>query len=121
MDGTRILSYKEAIREAFDIALDSAPNVVMLGEGINDDGGMFGVTEGFNAKYGEERIFDVKYLQHPADSPQWKKIDELFPNFGNEERNIRFGLCTDGINPYGTLNSTHSAWPVFLVIYYLPP
>ena len=71
--------------------------------------------------HSEERIFDVKYLQHPADSPQWKKINEMFPDFGNEPRNIRFGIFIDGINPYGTLNTTHSAWPVILVIYNLPP
>ena len=69
----------------------------------------------------DERISDGKYLRHPADSPQWKKIDEMFPQFGSEPRNLRLGLCTDGINPYGTLSSTHSAWPVLMVIYNLPP
>ena len=69
----------------------------------------------------DERISDGRYLRHPADSPQWKKIDEMFPQFGSEPRNLRLGLCTDGINPFGTLSSTHSAWPVLMVIYNLPP
>ncbi|XP_028802762.1 uncharacterized protein LOC114757826 [Neltuma alba] len=69
----------------------------------------------------DEKISDGKYLRHLADSPQWKKINEMYPEFGSEPRNLRLGLCMDGINPYGTLNNTHSAWLVLLVIYNLPP
>jgi len=60
-------------------------------------------------------------LKHPADSPEWKTIDNLHKSFGNEDRNLRLGLCTDGMNPFGTLSSKHSTWPVLLVIYNLPP
>lgn len=60
-------------------------------------------------------------LRHPADSPQWKKINVDFPVFGEESRNVRLGLCTDGMNPFGSLSSIHSSWPVLLVIYNLPP
>ena len=61
------------------------------------------------------------HLRHPADGLQWKKIDSMFPNFSNDSRNIRFGLATDGMNPYGNLSSKHKSWPVLLVIYNLPP
>ena len=44
-------------------------------------------------------------LWHPVDSPQWKKIDETFPYFGAESRNLRLGLAVDGMNPYGNLSS----------------
>lgn len=60
-------------------------------------------------------------LRHPADSPQWRTIDGKFPEFGGEVRNLRLGLCADGMNPYRTLSSTHSTWPVLLTIYNLPP
>jgi len=60
-------------------------------------------------------------LRHPVDSPQWKKIDETFPDFGVEPRNLRVGLATDGMNPYGNLSSKHSSWPVLLMIYNLSP
>jgi len=43
----------------------------------------------------------------------------MFPNFGNDPRNIRLGLATDGMNPYDNLSSKHSSWPVLLVIYNL--
>ncbi|MBK5591088.1 hypothetical protein JJ728_23365, partial [Salmonella enterica subsp. enterica serovar Typhi] len=58
---------------------------------------------------------------HTSDSDQWKKIDSMYPSFGGEARNLRLGLCTDGMNPFGSLSSTHSSWPVMLVIYNLPP
>ena len=45
----------------------------------------------------------------------------MFPSFSSDPRNIRFGLASDGINPYGNLSSKHSSWPVLLVIYNLPP
>ncbi|XP_017225115.1 uncharacterized protein LOC108201331 [Daucus carota subsp. sativus] len=38
-------------------------------------------------------------LRHPADSPQWRTIDGKFPEFGGELRNLRLGLCADGMNP----------------------
>ena len=58
---------------------------------------------------------------HPADCSQWKKIDGLYPDFGKDPRNLRLGLASDGMNPYGTLSTQHSSWPVLLVIYNLPP
>ncbi|XP_074297013.1 uncharacterized protein LOC141627684 [Silene latifolia] len=65
----------------------------------------------------EERNKDGK-LRHVADALQWRTIDRTFPNFGGEPRNLRLGLCTDGINPFGTLSTQHSSWPVMLI---LPP
>jgi len=59
-------------------------------------------------------------LQHAADSPQWKKIDSFYPEFGSDPRNLRLDLATDGMNPYGNLSSKHSSWPVLLIIYNLP-
>jgi hypothetical protein len=43
-----------------------------------------------------------------------------FPEFGNEARNVRFALSTDGMNPFGDLSSSHSTWSVILTIYNLP-
>ena len=68
----------------------------------------------------EERKKDGK-LRHPADSIQWRNIDRKYPDFGEEPRNIRFGLSSDGMNPFGSMSSRHSTWPVMLCIYNLPP
>ncbi|KAJ9536255.1 hypothetical protein OSB04_un000555 [Centaurea solstitialis] len=70
--------------------------------------------------HAEDRKRDGK-LRHVADSPQWRNIDNIFEDFGNEIRNIRFGLSSDGINPFGSISSRHSTWPVLLCIYNLPP
>src|SRR6185369_5038430 len=59
-------------------------------------------------------------LRHPADASQWRKVDRAFPTFANDARNIRFGLSTDGMNPFGEQSSGHSTWPVTLCIYNLP-
>jgi len=48
-------------------------------------------------------------LCHQADSSQWKKIDPLYSNFGKQARNLRLGLATDGMNPYGSLSTQHSS------------
>nr|GEY31188.1 hypothetical protein [Tanacetum cinerariifolium] len=63
--------------------------------------------------HAEERKTDGK-MRHVADSPQWKNIDRDFKKFGSEIRNIRFGLYSDGINPFKSLSSRHSTWPVLL-------
>ena len=48
-------------------------------------------------------------------------MDRTFPIFTNDARNIRFGLSTDGMNPFGEQSSGHSTWHVTLYIYNLPP
>jgi hypothetical protein len=52
---------------------------------------------------------------HLADGIQWKR-----KNFKREIRNLRFGLCTNGVNPFGDIGHLHSTWPVTLCIYNLP-
>ena len=49
-----------------------------------------------------------------------KNFDPMYPKFGADPRNLRVGLCTDGMNHFGALSSTHSSWPVILVVYSLP-
>ena len=61
-------------------------------------------------------------LRHPSDASQWKALDlEYYQQFGKEPRNLRLGVSTDGLNPFGSQSSTHSTWPVFVWIYNLPP
>ena len=60
----------------------------------------------------------MRYVQ---DSPAWHHVDETFPSFAQEARNVRFGLAMDGINPYKQFRSKHSSWPVLLINYNIPP
>jgi hypothetical protein len=62
-----------------------------------------------------------KKIRHPADARQWKKFDEQYDlKFGKDPRNVRFGLSTDGMNPFGDRTSTHRTWPIILMKYNLP-
>ena len=50
-------------------------------------------------------------LRHPADARQWKEFDDkYYQEFGNDPRNVRFALSTDGMNSFGERSSTHSTW-----------
>jgi hypothetical protein len=59
-------------------------------------------------------------IRHIVDSLQWKWVDEQLGDFGMEDRNIRLGLATDGVNPYGVKQSNWSTWPVCLLNYNVP-
>lgn len=59
-------------------------------------------------------------LRHPADSQAWRTIDEKFPKFAEDPRNLRLGISADGVD-VNSGNRHHSVWPVLSVIYNLPP
>ncbi len=60
-------------------------------------------------------------VRHVPDSKAWQHIDNTWPDFATEPRNVRLGLATDGVNPFGDKNIAWSTWPVLLLIYNLPP
>lgn len=60
-------------------------------------------------------------MQHPVDSLAWNRINDKWPSFASDSRNLRLGLSSDGFNSFGDLSSRHSCWLVILVIYNLPP
>lgn len=47
-----------AINDALDIKLKEDKNVIVYGEDVGVEGGVFRVTEGLQKKYGSERVFD---------------------------------------------------------------
>jgi pyruvate/2-oxoglutarate/acetoin dehydrogenase E1 component len=59
MGAGRILTYPEAVREALDQALERDPRVFLMGQGVDDRGGMFGATLNLHQKYGSRRVFDT--------------------------------------------------------------
>lgn len=70
--------------------------------------------------HAEQRLVDG-YLRHPTDTSSWKLVDYTWPAFASEPRNLRLALSADGINPYSSLSSRYSCWPIILVTYNLPP
>lgn len=57
--GQRKLSYAAAIREALELALTHDERVFVMGQGVDDPLGMFGITLNLHQKYGEHRVFDT--------------------------------------------------------------
>ena len=55
----RQLSYSQAIQEAMAIALESDPNVFLMGEDIGVYGGAFQVTGDLVERFGTERVIDM--------------------------------------------------------------
>ncbi|PTY02884.1 alpha-ketoacid dehydrogenase subunit beta [Opitutaceae bacterium EW11] len=55
----REISYAEAIREGFSVALERDPRVVLLGLGVPDPKGFFGTTTGLQQRFGAERVMDM--------------------------------------------------------------
>ncbi|KAL4581922.1 hypothetical protein LXL04_006456 [Taraxacum kok-saghyz] len=64
---------------------------------------------------------DPDKMIHPSESPAWKHFDTVYPDFAQEARNVRLGLCTDGFSPNTSNVSPYSCWPVFITVYNLPP
>ncbi|WP_018131968.1 alpha-ketoacid dehydrogenase subunit beta [Effusibacillus pohliae] len=56
---SRKLTMLQAIREAMDQKLTDDPRVMLLGEDIGVNGGVFRATEGLIEKYGAERVVDT--------------------------------------------------------------
>jgi pyruvate dehydrogenase E1 component beta subunit len=56
--GLRGITYKEAIREATAQLLSTDKSVFVIGEGVDDSGGVFGTTKGLQEEFGKERVMD---------------------------------------------------------------
>lgn len=54
----RGLTYREAILEATSQMMEEDPSVFVIGEGVDDAGGIFGTTKGLCQRFGKERCMD---------------------------------------------------------------
>lgn len=59
MSEARELSFTAAIKEAFEITLETDPSVFLIGLGVPDPKGIFGTTSGLAEKFGSERVLDM--------------------------------------------------------------
>jgi hypothetical protein len=62
-------------------------------------------------------------MRMAVDSPTNKHMEEEWPEFGSDPRNVRLGLATDGISPFNLAGKAqpYSVWPVVLMNYNIPP
>lgn len=56
---SRRIAYPDAIREGMRQALALDPDVFIMGQGVDDPGGMFGTVRGLHEEFGRERVFDT--------------------------------------------------------------
>jgi len=55
----RTITYAESIREAIAEEMDRDEQVFVIGEDVGESGGVFGVTKGLAARFGEKRVLDT--------------------------------------------------------------
>lgn len=53
------LTIAQAINKALDMAMEKEENIIIMGEDVGKNGGVFRVTEGLFEKYGEVRVIDT--------------------------------------------------------------
>jgi pyruvate dehydrogenase E1 component beta subunit len=56
---TRKMTMVQAVRDALAVELERDPRVLVLGEDVGANGGVFRATEGLQAQFGEARVFDT--------------------------------------------------------------
>lgn len=56
---TTAMTMIQALRSAMDVMLERDPNVVIFGQDVGYFGGVFRCTDGLQAKYGSQRVFDA--------------------------------------------------------------
>src|SRR5882762_3781049 len=54
----------QAITDALRVSLDGDPRVIVLGEDVGRNGGVFRVTEGLQAEFGPERVLDTPLAEN---------------------------------------------------------
>ena len=48
-------------------------------------------------------------------------MEEKWPHFKEEPRNLRISLAADGVNPIAEMRYVYSVWPIFLINNSIPP
>lgn len=62
--GHRCISYADALREAQETILAQDPDAFVIGEGVDDSGGVFGSTKGLVDKFGSDRVMDTPIAEN---------------------------------------------------------
>ena len=51
----------------------------------------------------------------------FRDIEEKWPHFKEEPRNLRIYLAADGVNPFAQMKSIYTVWPIFVINNNIPP
>ncbi len=81
----------KAVTDALDEELARDEKVLVFGEDVGNNGGVFRATEGLQAKYGDKRVFDTPLAESGIIG-------------------LANGLATQGWRPVPEINSWASSW-----------
>ena len=71
--------------------------------------------------YHAKNISEDGVLWIPIDGFGQNNIQEKWPIFKDEHRNVRLSLESDGLNPFEELRSNYLVWFAFIINNNLPP
>ena len=71
--------------------------------------------------YHARNISQDDVIRMPADGTAFRDIEEKWPHFKEEPRNLRISLAADGVNPFAQMKSSYMVWPIFVINNNIPP
>jgi len=57
----------------------------------------------------------MRIINGPQDGRAWRDVDTTWLKFSLSPRNVKLGLSTNGVKPFGQQQTNHSTWPITLV------
>ena len=60
-------------------------------------------------------------IRMSADCSAFRDMEEKWPHFKEEPRNLRISLVVDGVNPFVQMKSIYTVWPIFVINNSIPP
>ncbi len=60
----RVISFQQAVNEALDISVARDPNVLLMGEGINDPSSFWGTTKGIAERHGSQSVLEIPVAEN---------------------------------------------------------
>ena len=60
---SKVMNMVQALNSTMDFRMSEDDSIILLGEDIGKDGGVFRVTDGLQEKYGEERVLDTPLVE----------------------------------------------------------
>lgn len=91
---SQVMTMVQALTDALDIKLAEDPDVVIYGEDVGVEGGVFRVTSGLQKKYGVERVFDSPLAESGIVG-------------------TAVGMCAAGLRPVVEIQFSGFAFPAF--------
>ncbi len=91
---TQVMTMVQSINNALDIKLAEDPDMVIYGEDVGVEGGVFRVTSGLQQKYGVERVFDSPLAESAIVG-------------------TAVGMCAAGLRPVVEIQFSGFAFPAF--------